>query len=149
MCLKCLIGEVYHARESLAILQLALAGRLFPRNSYELSCCHMAAYQISRRFRHAVHCKLPEYCWLVHRVNRGTHPWPNGEAFWNPAYIQLLGLQPASVIDVRGAPGTPELYEAFPNLYLVLVDPTLSIRPPLRSGWLISCFDAPTVSLPA
>lgn len=39
------------------------------------------------------------------------------------AHYRRLGLKPATVIDVGVGPGTPELYEAFPDARLILVEP--------------------------
>ena len=39
------------------------------------------------------------------------------------AHYRGRGLSPATVIDVGVGPGTPELYEAFPDARLVLVEP--------------------------
>src|SRR3954447_375084 len=42
---------------------------------------------------------------------------------WDVASIQKRGLSPRTVIDVGAARGTQPLYEAFPDAYLVLVEP--------------------------
>src|SRR3954454_18339997 len=39
------------------------------------------------------------------------------------AHVKRLGFQPATVIDVGVAYGTPELYDAFPGARFLLVDP--------------------------
>lgn len=39
------------------------------------------------------------------------------------AHYRRRGLSPATVIDVGVGPGTPELYEAFPDARLVLIEP--------------------------
>jgi FkbM family methyltransferase len=39
------------------------------------------------------------------------------------AHVRRLGFEPATVIDVGVAYGTPELYDAFPNARFLLVDP--------------------------
>ncbi len=39
------------------------------------------------------------------------------------AHYRRLGLAPATIIDVGVGPGTPELYQAFPDAKLVLVEP--------------------------
>jgi FkbM family methyltransferase len=39
------------------------------------------------------------------------------------AHYRALGLAPATVIDVGVGPGTPDLYEGFPDAHLVLVEP--------------------------
>src|SRR3954471_23723167 len=39
------------------------------------------------------------------------------------AHVNRLGLEPATVIDVGVAYGTPELYDAFPGARFLLVDP--------------------------
>jgi FkbM family methyltransferase len=42
------------------------------------------------------------------------------------------GLNPATVIDVGAASGTPELYEAFPDAHLILVEPLEEFAPALQ-----------------
>lgn len=79
--------------------------------------------QVSRRPRQAVHRKLLRHGFLVRKVRGAAHGWPNGQAFWTPTYIQRLGFHPATVIDAGVGPGTPDIYEAFPDSYLVLVEP--------------------------
>lgn len=44
-------------------------------------------------------------------------------AGWNPDKIRAHGFAPATMIDVGAASGTPPLYEAFDQSYLVLVEP--------------------------
>ena len=46
------------------------------------------------------------------------------------ALLKRLGHEPATIIDVGVATGTPELYRAWPEAYLVLVEPL----PPHRKG---------------
>jgi FkbM family methyltransferase len=65
-------------------------------------------------------------------VKGAAHGWPNGQLFWTPTYIQRLGFHPATMVDVGVGPGTPDIYEAFPDSYLVLVDPLEEFVPGIR-----------------
>lgn len=49
------------------------------------------------------------------------------------AHLRSLGLAPGTVVDVGVARGTPELYDAFPGLPLLLVEPLEEHRDLLRS----------------
>lgn len=49
--------------------------------------------------------------------------------------LRRLGFQPATVIDVGVATGTPELYETFPHAYYLLVEPLREFQPALER-WL-------------
>jgi FkbM family methyltransferase len=42
---------------------------------------------------------------------------------WAPENLRKRGLYPRTIIDVGVAGGTPPLYEAFPEAYLVLIEP--------------------------
>jgi FkbM family methyltransferase len=44
-------------------------------------------------------------------------------AGWQPESLRKPGFDPATVIDVGVATGTPALYQAFPEAHLVLIDP--------------------------
>jgi FkbM family methyltransferase len=76
-----------------------------------------------RRFENLIHRKLISLGWLVQRVHPSPGGWLPDRAYWEPGYIQRLGFQPATLIDVGVAGGTPELYAAFPNAYLLLIEP--------------------------
>ncbi len=76
-----------------------------------------------RQFENLIHRKLISLGWLVQRVYPRTGGWLPDRAYWHPEYIQRLGFQPATLIDVGAARGTPELYAAFPNAYLLLIEP--------------------------
>jgi FkbM family methyltransferase len=54
---------------------------------------------------------------------------------WRPDRLRRPGLSPATVIDVGAATGTPELYEAFPEAHLVLIEPLEECREALER-WL-------------
>ena len=71
-----------------------------------------------REFQNAVHRKLLEYAWRVERAG-----WKADRAFWESAYIRRLGFRPQTIIDVGVANGTPQLYAAFPDAQLILVEP--------------------------
>jgi len=53
-------------------------------------------------------------------------------AGWDPARLRDKGLSPRTVIDVGVAAGTPELYEAFPGAYQVLIEPLHEFERGLR-----------------
>jgi FkbM family methyltransferase len=57
-----------------------------------------------------------------HRV-RVTDPEWQRESGWQPENLRKRGFAPGTVIDVGVAEGTAGLYEAFPDAYLVLVEP--------------------------
>lgn len=92
----------------------------------------MTARKLTRRLRQAVHRKLLRHGFLVRKVRGTAHGWPNGQLFWTPAYIQRLGFRPATMVDVGVGPGTPDIYEAFPDSYLVLVEPLTEWEASLR-----------------
>ena len=71
-----------------------------------------------REFQDAVHRKLLEYGWRVERAR-----WGPDRVYWEPAYIRRLGFRPQTIIDVGVAKGTPQLYAAFPDAQLILVEP--------------------------
>jgi FkbM family methyltransferase len=47
-------------------------------------------------------------------------------------HVKKLGFNPATVIDVGVAKGTPPLYEAFPNAYFILAEPVKDFVPHLE-----------------
>jgi FkbM family methyltransferase len=51
---------------------------------------------------------------------------------WLPDNLRKQGLDPATIIDVGVARGTPDLYKAFPDAYLVLVEPVKEFEPALQ-----------------
>ena len=55
-------------------------------------------------------------------------PWATP---WLPEVMRKRGLAPATVIDVGAGRGTPPLYEAFPDAYLVLIEPIREFEPAL------------------
>ncbi len=55
----------------------------------------------------------------VRRAGRGRRHTMEGVL----AHLRGLGLQPATVVDVGVAHGTPALYDAFPDAHLVLIEP--------------------------
>ena len=71
-----------------------------------------------REFQNAVHRKLLEYGWRVERAD-----WKADRAYWEPAYLRRLGFLPQTIIDVGVGHGTPQLYAAFPDAQLILVEP--------------------------
>src|SRR5215472_996180 len=77
----------------------------------------------TRSIRQHVHQQLLKHGWLVRKVKGEPHGWPDSHAFWTPAYIRRLGFRPATMVDVGVGPGTPDIYEAFPDAFLVLIEP--------------------------
>ena len=51
---------------------------------------------------------------------------------WLPDNLRKQGLDPATIVDVGVARGTPQLYKAFPNAYLVLIEPVKEFEPALE-----------------
>ena len=76
-----------------------------------------------REFQNAVHRKLLEHGWRVQRAAPARQGWERDRAYWEPAYIRRLGFRPRTIIDVGVAHGTPQLYAAFPEAQLILVEP--------------------------
>jgi hypothetical protein len=61
---------------------------------------------------------------VLRRQARSWTGWDIHPYGWRPR--RLAGrYNPATIIDVGVASGTPELYAAFPNAFLLLVDPGL------------------------
>jgi FkbM family methyltransferase len=76
-----------------------------------------------REFQNVIHRKLLEHGWRVQRAAPAPQGWEQDRAYWEPAYIRRLGFRPRTIIDVGVANGTPELYAAFPDAQLILVEP--------------------------
>jgi FkbM family methyltransferase len=51
---------------------------------------------------------------------------------WHPENLRKPGLDPATVVDVGVATGTPALYNAFPQAHLVLIEPLVEYLPSLE-----------------
>jgi len=51
---------------------------------------------------------------------------------WRPENLRKPGFEPATLIDVGVANGTPLLYKAFPDVHLVLVEPLEEFEPRLK-----------------
>jgi FkbM family methyltransferase len=56
-------------------------------------------------------------------------PGPQG---WRPAVLKRGGFRPRTVVDVGVGKGTPQLYEAFPDAYQILIEPLSEHEPRLR-----------------
>ena len=53
---------------------------------------------------------------------------------WSPANLRKAGLSPQTLVDVGvGADGTPQLYEAFPEAFMVLIEPLREHEPQLKA----------------
>lgn len=76
-----------------------------------------------REFESRVHRKLLSLGWDVRRAAPAPQGWASGRAYWEPEYLKGLGFNPGTLIDVGVAGGTPQLYRAFPDAYLVLIEP--------------------------
>jgi len=76
-----------------------------------------------REFRNAVHRKLLEHGWRVQRAGPAPQGWEEHRAYWEPAYLRRLDFRPQTLIDVGVGHGTPELYAAYPDAQLILVEP--------------------------
>jgi FkbM family methyltransferase len=76
-----------------------------------------------REFQNAVHRKLLQLGWRVQRDVRAPQRWEFDRAYWEPAYIRRLGFRPQTIIDVGVGHSTPQLYAAFPDAQLILVEP--------------------------
>jgi FkbM family methyltransferase len=76
-----------------------------------------------RQFQDAVHRKLLEHGWRVQRAVPAPQGWEEHRTYWEPDYIRRLRFRPETIIDVGVAHGTPQLYAAFPDAQLVLVEP--------------------------
>ncbi len=76
-----------------------------------------------REFENLIHRTLLSYGWRVQRNTPVPEDWEPSRAYWDPPYLRRLGFRPATLIDVGVAHGTPDLYKAFPDAYLLLVEP--------------------------
>jgi FkbM family methyltransferase len=65
------------------------------------------------------------------QVPKPQAPEARRVAGWSPQNLAKPGLTPRTVIDVGANTGTPPLYEAFPDSYLVLVEPLAECEPSL------------------
>ena len=53
-------------------------------------------------------------------------------AGWHPAALEKLEFRPLTIVDVGVADGTPQLYEAFPDAFYVLIEPLKEYEPHLQ-----------------
>ena len=74
-----------------------------------------------------------ELAFLIWRAGfrRDSEEWQR-ETGWRPENLRKPGLEPATVIDVGVARGTPNLYNAFPKARLVLIEPLAEFEDDLR-----------------
>jgi FkbM family methyltransferase len=63
---------------------------------------------------------------------RSTDPEIRAQSGWQPDNLRKRGFAPATLIDVGVARGTPDLYAAFPDAYLVLIEPLQEFEPHLQ-----------------
>lgn len=82
-----------------------------------------------RAFRNILHRKLLSHGWLVMQVDPAARGWQSGRVYDTPEYIRRLGFKPRTLVDVGVARGTPPLYEAYPEPYLVLIEPLAETIP--------------------
>lgn len=71
-------------------------------------------------------------------LERLSQAWQPGRTYWDTAYLQRLGFDPRTLIDVGVAYGSPTreshaLYEAFPDAWLVLMEPLREFEPYVES----------------
>jgi FkbM family methyltransferase len=52
---------------------------------------------------------------------------------WRPAVLKRSGMNPRTVVDVGAGRGTPQLYEAFPTSFQVLIEPLKEHEPDLQN----------------
>jgi FkbM family methyltransferase len=71
--------------------------------------------------RHYAYQKLLDHGWLLRRSRTGG--WEAGRGYWDAAYLRRLGFHPATIVDVGVGTGTETLYAAFPDAYLVMIEP--------------------------
>lgn len=63
-----------------------------------------------------------------YEIKKKKNYLPNINSKLNPEYLKRL-INPKTVIDVGVGYGTPELYNAFPNAYFILVEPLKQFKP--------------------
>jgi FkbM family methyltransferase len=66
-----------------------------------------------------------------HQVRANDEQWRR-ETGWRPENLRKPGLAPATIIDVGAGPGTSGFYAAFPDAYLVVIDPLSEFEEPLQ-----------------
>ncbi len=71
-------------------------------------------------------------------LERLPQDWLPGRTYWDTAYLQRLGFNPRTLVDVGVAYGSPtrechSLYEAFPDARLVLMEPLREFDPYVES----------------
>jgi FkbM family methyltransferase len=71
------------------------------------------AYHVKRTLR--------RFGWRVERET--STGWQPGRTYWEPDYLRRWGALPRTLVDVGVGNGTPHLYAAFPDAYLLLVEP--------------------------
>ena len=77
--------------------------------------------------RHLIYKMILKFGYEVRRIDLSE--WKNARAYWESGYLKRLGFQPRTVVDVGVAYGTPPIYEAFPESFLVLVEPLKEYEP--------------------
>ena len=81
-----------------------------------------------KQLENFIHRKLLSVGWRVQRYTPGPQGWDAARAYWEPAYLQRLGFEPKTIIDVGVARGTPDLYNAYPDAHLLLIEPVIEFR---------------------
>ena len=73
------------------------------------------------------------FAFMIWRAGRraGSEEWGR-ETGWRPENLHKPGLEPATVIDVGVARGTPNLYDAFPEAHFVLIEPLREFEDDLK-----------------
>ncbi len=88
---------------------------------------------IRAQIEYAVKRTLLRWGWRVERNIAAQRGWQHGRTYWEPEYMRRWGARPGTVIDVGVGNGTPQLYDAFPDAYLVLVEPLEEFAPAIAS----------------
>jgi FkbM family methyltransferase len=74
-----------------------------------------------------------DFAFMIWRVGRrADNEEYRRETGWRPENLRKAGLEPATVIDVGVARGTPNLYDAFPDAHLVLIEPLVEFEEDLK-----------------
>ncbi|GJG88460.1 hypothetical protein tb265_36410 [Gemmatimonadetes bacterium T265] len=85
------------------------------------------------QFAYVAKRTLLRWGWRVERNIAAQRGWQHGRTYWDPEYLRRWGARPGTIIDVGVGNGTPQLYEAFPDAYLALVEPLAEFGPAIAS----------------
>ena len=82
--------------------------------------------------KRVVHRVVNRLGYQIQRVPAEKLRWEPGKAYWNVDYLRRLHFEPRTLVDVGVGRGTTELYQAFPEAHLVLVDPLREFEPVMQ-----------------